>query len=157
MSERLWDLNDLCTLKGAADALGESNTTVHNWSARYQMFPKPLIEVGRSPMYSWKQLKDWYMKKWPAKAQRKGLFNAVEEDKGRRPHNETRWQREEHEAVRGSAQEGNVQKEGSAHQQFQAQVKVDRNGIPRMEIVLSGDLANLPPGQYIAKLKDGDL
>lgn len=62
---RMWDLDDLASCSEIARTLGLGMPAVSQWATRYDDFPKPIVMLGKIPVYSWAQVRDWYnTKQW---------------------------------------------------------------------------------------------
>lgn len=59
---KLHDLNDLAGVAEVAQALGVSRQAVSNWAAgrARKAFPPALRHLHATPLYSLKQIRDWY-------------------------------------------------------------------------------------------------
>jgi hypothetical protein len=53
------DVADLVTLGDLADELNLRRSAVTNWADRYLNFPKPVAHIGRSRVYSRRQVLAW--------------------------------------------------------------------------------------------------
>lgn len=58
------ELTDLIDQSRIAVRLGLTKTAVNNWSVRFTKFPAPLIRLGNTPVYSWRAVRDWYIKQF---------------------------------------------------------------------------------------------
>lgn len=63
-----WDLADLAGLGDIATEHGVRKSTVCNWTTRYPSFPAPLVELSTGAIYSRRQVRDWYTRRWPDRA-----------------------------------------------------------------------------------------
>lgn len=55
------DLDDLVDQVTIARNLSTKTTAVNNWTVRYPDYPKPLIRLRGAPIYSWDEVKAWYI------------------------------------------------------------------------------------------------
>lgn len=67
-SDRLVRASDLVLQKQIADRLGISPQTVANLTSarRSRGFPRPVTGKGRTGIWSWEEVEDWYRAYWPS-------------------------------------------------------------------------------------------
>lgn len=70
MSQKRWELSDLVGVQDIAQHFEVGSSTVSNWQARYKDFPEPLCCIGMRNVYSLRQIKEWYKRKFVDKTPR---------------------------------------------------------------------------------------
>jgi len=68
-------MNDLISLKYAAERFGVTTQTVRKWRARFDDFPKPALSPSpHYHLYQMSDLWDWYVIKWPERVGRLEMY-----------------------------------------------------------------------------------
>jgi hypothetical protein len=60
-----WPLADLAATGDLAADHGVGKAAISNWTNRYDDFPAPLVELSTGPVYSRRQVRQWYDQRWP--------------------------------------------------------------------------------------------